>query len=484
MTPQRIHIILKSNMVEVNTHSSEKRRAGSAKRHYKNWRSRLSSKMDGTGYQHMGGDNNDDDEEDVQLPGAVWEPQEQQHSSKREWRARSWRRRVHRKMDGDKTSSHQETEKKQRGATRITKHAEQHQHEARHRHVETGDRHAASSNQDSLGNVNRKISAHAQQHRHGARHRHSDTVERDVLGQSSNERVHDNVNSRRKNHHGATRISVHAELHRRQSEHRRREEQPQRGNVQRHRRSGERHVHENVEILPPSLSGNANTVASRSREPQDANPRPSDHKTLAIAVFVDDDEEEKSLAIAEDYDPDAKNPTGFMNPTARCYGIIGVVILVIIALVVGLVVGLTTARAVETPAPTSSPTTILELMYRENFASLVGESVFVSGTPEARAAEWIVNEDTMQLPLDAPSLKQRYTLALLYFSTTDNGNRPWRQCAPSQTKEESCIYVDGGVRYPTERWLSSSSECLWAGVNCTGRETIGELTIGECGLRV
>jgi hypothetical protein len=103
------------------------------------------------------------------------------------------------------------------------------------------------------------------------------------------------------------------------------------------------------------------------------------------------------------------------------------------------------------------------------------------GTPEARAAEWILYEDAMQLPLDAPNLQQRCVLALLYFSTTDNGRRPWSQCSP-EANGTSCIYINGEMRFPAERWLGNSSECLWAGVACTISETVGQLILAQQGI--
>ena len=77
-------------------------------------------------------------------------------------------------------------------------------------------------------------------------------------------------------------------------------------------------------------------------------------------------------------------------------------------------------------------------------------------TPQWQAFRWIVDEDEMQLcpGIDMPSkIQQRYTAAVLYFST---GGDKWTRCSRYSTSP--CIV--GG------HFLGSNSECLWYGVSC------------------
>ena len=77
-------------------------------------------------------------------------------------------------------------------------------------------------------------------------------------------------------------------------------------------------------------------------------------------------------------------------------------------------------------------------------------------TPQWQAFRWIVDEDKMQLcpGIVMPNkIQQRYTAAVLYFST---GGDKWTRCSRYSTSP--CIV--GG------HFLGSNSECLWYGVNC------------------
>ncbi|CAB9505207.1 leucine Rich Repeat [Seminavis robusta] len=93
-----------------------------------------------------------------------------------------------------------------------------------------------------------------------------------------------------------------------------------------------------------------------------------------------------------------------------------------------------------------------------------------------KAFDWIVNQDPMQLTYDAPNLVQRFLLVLFYFQTTRH--KPWRECNPTATGQESSSVTSNFCYEPDrfsgeitstiwgERWLSASHECQWAGVTC------------------
>ncbi len=105
------------------------------------------------------------------------------------------------------------------------------------------------------------------------------------------------------------------------------------------------------------------------------------------------------------------------------------------------------------------------------FSEHVGKEVNVEGSPHSRAADWIMFEDPLALPPNEPGVFQRYQMALFYFLTTNNGEKPWRSCnPPSRNETDECLYIahifdDMGNRSAT-RWLSGTHECEWIGVFC------------------
>ena len=133
------------------------------------------------------------------------------------------------------------------------------------------------------------------------------------------------------------------------------------------------------------------------------------------------------------------------------------------------------------PSSTSSHNNDTQSMYLKIFSSLVGSDVHTPGTFYYQAAEWIVNLDEQAIDINDPALSQQYLLALFYLTTTQNGQPKWRSCNPVGNNEvvnstQECIYeklVNHSVNdtfefkgFPAKQWLSSSTECEWAGVIC------------------
>ena len=531
-----------------------------AKPDFRHWRDRLAMKLEGRDYQ--------------QFQGVVWESDGQDNKSafprhRGGWTARSWRKRVERKMGGELESKENSASKKtsrtdievpvpesdsERDSPRITKGGwtansyRQRIDRKMHGNVDTSEE--GSRNRSTMmeggdpeesGEEDEELSESEGdrdlQHKRGwtanSYRRHIDVK---MGGETSEGRSRNRASSndggrrrrKRKRRHstGTRRTSAHAEAHRRQS--RTRSEQsedtpeesrsrieefestageedqeyddyevqtPMRGGKQLFRenmlRSQARPVPGAFPMLDDSMHqetrdlGTRNSVARNEVTPIDVTTgemTPSElpgSENIAVAVFVKSDEDQ-SVVIAEDYDPNRKKKIGFENPRARRYGIIGCVLLAVVALIVGLVIGLVPDRSNDTPTP--SPTTALELMYLERLAETVGESVMSPGTPESRAADWLINEDSMQISIDDPNFVQRFVLALLYYSTTDNGRQPWSQCQPAPgTEDESCVYELTGSLRPlaASRWLSSKHECDWGGISCTENETVVELEMGK-----
>lgn len=94
-----------------------------------------------------------------------------------------------------------------------------------------------------------------------------------------------------------------------------------------------------------------------------------------------------------------------------------------------------------------------------------------SSSPQNEALRWMSNDGLSTKYLDernAPALLQRYSMATLYFSTRGDG---WNQCGRVNVQSH-CL--DGSQSL----WLSSDTECNWAGVSCTD-QIITVISIGK-----
>ena len=98
-----------------------------------------------------------------------------------------------------------------------------------------------------------------------------------------------------------------------------------------------------------------------------------------------------------------------------------------------------------------------------------------TSSPQNEALRWM-SQDNLSIQYLANNSKillQRYALATLYFSTNGDG---WTQCGRQNVKSP-CL--DGSQ----SMWLSSDSECNWAGISCSGSEII-MISIGESGIYI
>jgi hypothetical protein len=204
---------------------------------------------------------------------------------------------------------------------------------------------------------------------------------------------------------------------------------------------------------------------------------------LAVAVAVQDDEEDAFIPAAIEYDPDAKPPI-YKNRRFRLYSVLSCIVVTVVA--IGVSVGVT--RNKPNNAPTAAPTSFRETIgIQEQLIAVVGEErLNTIDSPHQKAANWIMNEDPMQLPPESPNLIQRYLLAVFYFASTELG--PWLSCNPPAEGENStCTYqelvqVEPGLAYGTKewiRWLSNEHECVWAGVFCDENEYIAAIELRE-----
>jgi hypothetical protein len=203
-----------------------------------------------------------------------------------------------------------------------------------------------------------------------------------------------------------------------------------------------------------------------------------DETRLAVAMAVDE-EDTPMLPAAIEYDPDSKPPL-YRNRRFRLYMI--ALVIVSLVVIVAVVVGVVTRDDGAPGAPTAAPTTTLESTYREQFASEVGDKVYKEGSPYYRAANWVMFEDPLRLQPEAPNLIQRYHMALFYFLTTSNGEKPWNTCnPPGENESDKCTYIgdeiEGIVDANATRWLSKMHECEWHGVFCDPVQNIIALEV-------
>jgi hypothetical protein len=209
---------------------------------------------------------------------------------------------------------------------------------------------------------------------------------------------------------------------------------------------------------------------------------------LTIAMAVNEDDDERLLPFAVEYDPDAKPPI-YLNRRFRLYMsaticLFFVVILTSIISVMVLRGGSSFTISLENSAPTFSPTSLQESSYLQQFAISLGyqEWHFTEDSPHARAANWIMEEDERKLSQEDAGLTQRFLLAVFYFTTTSNGQSPWQSCNPNFTDSSDVICqfqrlslneMDEVV-YTSEssyRWLSKEHECYWVGNLCDDSNT-------------
>jgi hypothetical protein len=218
---------------------------------------------------------------------------------------------------------------------------------------------------------------------------------------------------------------------------------------------------------------------------------------LAVAIAIEDDEDDnKFLAAAIEYDPDAKPPI-YKNRRFRVYMGVGCCILlvaIVIAIVGPTVLGGDEGDVIQqtnapTSAPSMSPTTSKLGLYGAFFAKEVSELVFTPDTSQDLALQWIMNEDPLQLDINSARILQRYIMVSFYYSTSNNAKSPWRSCGQAvEGEDDSCVLRDftrnsddtiSYVERPGKtRWLSGTHECDWEGIVCLDGEDILGIQVG------
>jgi hypothetical protein len=103
----------------------------------------------------------------------------------------------------------------------------------------------------------------------------------------------------------------------------------------------------------------------------------------------------------------------------------------------------------------------------------VPQDVRNQNTNQGRAAEWLIDDDGLQLCPDDEKLIQRWALAVIYFAT--NGE-DWLQCSNNPLATDACGTVPPFIG--DTRFLSANNECTWAGIVCDVELCVTEIEFG------
>jgi hypothetical protein len=221
-----------------------------------------------------------------------------------------------------------------------------------------------------------------------------------------------------------------------------------------------------------------------------------DQENLAVAVAIQEGNNNKFLASAVEYDPDSKPPI-YKNRRFRLYS--GLLAMVLLGLVIGVVLGLvfggddSKTIVVDGDGATSAPTTYREsLGIQEQIEIMVGsDKLYDPSNSQYRALQWILHEDPSALEANAPSLVQRFLLVQFYLETSQKG--PWDSCGRAEEGEEPtfCLHKAYNINTPDEiqfipsnRWLSERDECVWSGVRCNGLNQVTLIDLGKYTMHV
>jgi Leucine-rich repeat (LRR) protein len=206
---------------------------------------------------------------------------------------------------------------------------------------------------------------------------------------------------------------------------------------------------------------------------------------LAIAVAIEEDDDDIFIPSAVEYDPDAKPPL-YKNRRFRLYAFLAFFTIVVVAVGASIATALAGPGSMP-PPPTLAPTTARETLgIRSSVAQVVGrDRLDDPSSPYSKALDWMTFDDPLELTPEDPNFMQRYTAAYLYFATTVDG--PWMSCNPPKnprTDTALCSYKylsqllpPDFIDKPSSAWLSSAPECQWAGVVCNEQDVIRSIDL-------
>jgi hypothetical protein len=211
------------------------------------------------------------------------------------------------------------------------------------------------------------------------------------------------------------------------------------------------------------LEDDSSTVIIGGDEEVTIEPSPP---TLTAQLVNTKDEENRAVqnflqnaAVADVVPEVAPNNSGRLCILASIF-------LVLILIVVGVVLARTLLAEESTPVPTGAPVPT-EVFLKDLLSSVSsdgGEALSTSSTPQNKAFNWMVTNNTNLVSFSNETIIQRYALATLYYST------------------------DGDSWDYNEFWLDDGNECgSWKTYNgqlaCTGNGTATQLNLRDNNLK-
>jgi hypothetical protein len=195
------------------------------------------------------------------------------------------------------------------------------------------------------------------------------------------------------------------------------------------------------------------------------------HKGLAVAFAVNDEEEDMYIPSAVEFDPDAK-PSTYKNRRFRFYACLAIIVVIVGTITAS--VGITLTQGTGTTPVEDIIPYRATLGIRETIERIVGsEKLDDANSPYRKALDWVQDIDPLALLPDNVNFIQRYLAVYFFYATSIK--HPWSGgCNPPINGEnDTCVYTRlaslDPVTYteiPWNRWLSKEFECNWAGIFC------------------
>jgi len=218
-------------------------------------------------------------------------------------------------------------------------------------------------------------------------------------------------------------------------------------------------------------------------------------ETLNIAVAIPHDEPKKKkpmvVHVAEEY---VERVPLWKNRKVQVITLISLIGVVSVAAYFGTRVAEPFVEDIEGMVPTESPTTGRFKSLTDILKVSVPNKFDEKDSPASRALAWIADEDEKQLNIQDPSLYQRFTLALLYYTTlTSPDNRTdWCYCGYDRPQKAlNLLTVEEKFKCfapcnldPVEgsQFLHPSNECNWKGITCNDEKKVTEISLYGTGL--
>ena len=221
--------------------------------------------------------------------------------------------------------------------------------------------------------------------------------------------------------------------------------------------------------------------------------------SLTIAQEVDQNKEKRiQVQEATEYDPSKIPMSPLANKSRTVKLLLCLLLLGVATVAITLGVSKNQRNRHDHPSePVDAPSDTSLSNYQKRWIAIDEELEGIFGADSTssstflQARDWLKHEDPMQLVPEDSNFVQRFTLALFYFQTSgDEGEDGWFSCGkarPELDETDTCGFYLLTHHIPVldyevtihNRWLSSTHECIWAGVTCNASNETSEIRLGE-----